>query len=333
MTDCSPCKKGVILYSGAIGDCLLTLPLAHYIKQACDLALLDYISPTGYTQFYPQRTCVDRVRSIETLPLHHLFADSKTFMQDDHHRLQHIFDGYEQVISLIGHNDPNFEKNLLFTLHSTHSAELTIIPAKPNTDYNKHIADFYIDFFKQDNQLERNVPMPAKFIIPLSGDTPAGLDLIEQARLNSNKEIVLIAPGSGSLEKCWHLDNFIQVAEHLKQNQIQTAFLLGPAEHERFAAADLNRLRNNDTVIENLNLTQILQILTQTDIFLGNDSGIAHLSAMMGKKTVALFGPSNHHLYQPLGSCVKVLRPDAGSFSAPDPASGQAVMEVLLKLL
>ena len=321
MADCSNCKKGVILYSGAIGDCLLTLPLAHYIKQQCRLDILDYIGPTGYLEFYPHRTCIDRVRSIETVPLHHLFEDPKTFMQSEHPRLQAVFEGYEQVITLLGVDDPHFEKNLLFTLHSTHSAELTAIPAKPTADSTRHVSEYYIDYFKQDNLLTETVSLPETYITPLSNDHHAGADLITEAKLNPDQNLLLIHPGSGSLEKCWHLENFMQIASDLRNHNTQAVFLLGPAAQERFPAPDLSRLRHHFITLENMSLTQIMQTLTQTDIFLGNDSGIAHLSAMMGKKTITLFGSSNSQLYHPLGPAVKVLSPDLDSFSAPNPTA------------
>jgi ADP-heptose:LPS heptosyltransferase len=37
------------------------------------------------------------------------------------------------------------------------------------------------------------------------------------------------------------------------------------------------------------------------DCFIGNDSGISHLAWAMGKKTIALFGPTNPAQYRPLG--------------------------------
>ncbi|MGB2822549.1 MAG: glycosyltransferase family 9 protein, partial [Phycisphaerae bacterium] len=41
--------------------------------------------------------------------------------------------------------------------------------------------------------------------------------------------------------------------------------------------------------------------------YLGNDSGVSHLAAAVGTRTIALFGPSNPRHFRPIGPRVRVL--------------------------
>ncbi|MDH4203316.1 MAG: glycosyltransferase family 9 protein [Phycisphaerae bacterium] len=326
-------KSGVILHTGAIGDCVLTLPFAASIKKTYGLDRLDFIGNTEHIGFYPDRTCIDGIISAESIPLHRLFGDSSDFFLDDKDRLSDAFSEYEQVVSFLGFGHPHFEANLLFAVHCTHSADVAVLPAKVPGNYSKRITDFYLHCFQQENQFQELAVPDTPAITPLPSDYSAGMEIVEKAGLNPDAPIVVIHPGSGSPAKCWHTENFLQVATVLKKEGIQILFLLGPAEIERFSKESIARIRSQETTLENVPLTQVLQVLTQADVFLGNDSGIGHLSAAMGKRTVVLFGPSNDIHYRPLGPNVSVLRPSAGSFSASDQTEQQNIFKAVLEML
>ncbi|MCI0498926.1 MAG: glycosyltransferase family 9 protein [Planctomycetales bacterium] len=325
----------MILHPGAIGDCLLTLPLAVYMKQVFGLDRLDFVGKSEYIDFYPDRTCIDRIRSIEGIELHRLFQDRTDFFWDDKDRLCEAFAGYEQIVSFLGDGHPSFESNLLFTVHSTHSADVVVLPSAAPADYPAHITDFYCRQFQRELYLEapESEPESGQRITPLPSDFAAGRELFECAGINPEQTIVLIHPGSGSKTKSWHWDNFHQTASELKANNVQPVFLLGPAEQERLGQPVLADLQRHELVLENLSLTQVLQTLTQADAFLGNDSGISHLSAAMGKRTVVLFGPSNPVHYRPLGPAVTLLEPSAASFAASDAAECHTVVQAMLQSL
>lgn len=356
-----PPAIGVIIHPGAVGDCLLTLPLAAYMKQSMNLERLNFIGRMEYIEFYPGRTCVDRVRSLESIQMHRFFEDESAFVLEDKDRLQTAFESYEQIVSFLGHGHPHFENNLLFCVHSTHSAEVTLLPLSPAQGDPMHVSEFYLSAFAREQGLDpqkpgamsprtpirgqatgsqyehrsdRSIIEPSQTVTPFPSDFAAGQDLLEQAGVDTEKSIAIIQPGSGSTEKCWHLDNFLQVADALKAEGLEPAIVIGPVEQERFDADSLKRLRDTWPVLAQISLTQVLQVLTQAELFLGNDSGISHLSAAMGKKTVALFGPAGRpDNYRPLGANVTVLHPDAQSFAQASPEAAENVTQSLISLL
>lgn len=329
-----PPANGVIIHPGAVGDCLLTLPLAAYMKKAFGLERLDFIGRMDYIEFYPGRTCVDRVRSLESIQMHRFFEDEASFVLEDKDRLMTAFEGYEQIVSFLGHGHPHFENNLLFCVHSTHSAEVTLLPLSPENGNAAHVSSFYLSALAREQGLADPVFEPLPTVVPFASDFAAGQDRLEEAGVRTDRPVVIIQPGSGSTEKCWHPDNFLRVASSLKAEGMDVAFVIGPVEQERFDADCLKRLADTAPVVSGVPLTAVLQVLTQADLFVGNDSGITHLSAAMGRPTVALFGPAGRpDNYRPLGPGVTVLHPDAQSFAEASCQEADNVVRRLVSLL
>jgi len=193
-----------------------------------------------------------------------------------------------------------------------------------------HISDFYIQQFIAQSGLSlepRPVQKTKSLIKATKADINRGRELLEAplpafaGKQGGYEKLVVIQPGSGGSHKCCHLDNFLVVAEELVSKDIKVIFLLGPAELEQFSdATPAVLLRKIEAAgakcLTDLSLTQVLELLSCADAFLGNDSGITHLAAALGVKTIAVFGPTpdydirgqaNPEIYRPIGPAVTVL--------------------------
>ena len=51
-----------------------------------------------------------------------------------------------------------------------------------------------------------------------------------------------------------------------------------------------------------------MAVLDEAILFIGHDSGISHLAAMMGAPTISLFKASDPVQWRPLGPSVRVIR-------------------------
>ena len=308
---------GLVLQPGAIGDCLLTLPLIRFMKEQVGLAGVDVIGHTDYIDLFPVRTCVDRIRSIDIIDLHKLFFNPKDLDLSDSDPLISVFKGYSWIVSFLGGAQSNFEKNLVFTANCSQGAEVITLPLKPPKNSLAHVADYYIEQFVEQCGLKVELQSAANYknlVKATDSDKIAGRELLEQSGVKLDRRTIVIHPGSGGRSKCWHLDNFIATADELKKDN-SVIFLLGPAEIERFDSAALSRMQIAGKCLQGLSLPQILSVLSFADVFIGNDSGITHLSAQLGVNTVALFGPTDPDVYGPLGPEVTILRGPKTTFS------------------
>jgi heptosyltransferase-3 len=130
---------------------------------------------------------------------------------------------------------------------------------------------------------------------------------------NFDRSRILIHPGSGSRKKCWPVSNFVRIARSLRARGKRPEFILGPAEYDLAEILTRQFFQQDEyhgTVYRMDNLTELALRLKASGGFIGNDSGISHLSAFLGLPTVAVFGPSDPQRWRPVGRNVTVVRPE-----------------------
>jgi hypothetical protein len=315
--------RGVIIQPGAIGDCILTLPLVEFMKEKIGLGSVDILGHSEYIGILPGRTCVDSISCIDSIDLHRLFIENKDFNLVDRDPLISIFSGYAWIATFIGEPDSNFEQNLIFTANCSHSAEVITLSLKQSQRFSGHITDFYIQHIINHCGLPLQswqVQHSKRLIQATDIDIVRGKELLKEIGLGASKRLVVIQPGSGGKNKCWHLDNFLSVAKKLKSEGIEVVFLLGPAEIDGFDNTAVKKIKKTAKYLRDLSLEQVLELLSHADTFIGNDSGITHLAAGMGIKTIALFGPTNPAVYKPIGPNVKIIA-DKRAIFAKEPST------------
>jgi heptosyltransferase III len=311
-------QRGVILQPGAIGDCILTLPLAELMKETVCPGGVDMIGHTEYLGILPGRSCVDAVKSLDSMSLHRLFEDEMGFELADGDPLIMAFAGYSWIANFLDEPDSHFEKNLIFTVNCSHSAEVITLAMKPANASDIHISNFYRKQFVEQglSPEEHNSAISIPMIKATQADKLRGMEILADSGIMPVTKAIIMQPGSGGTHKCWHLDNFIAIANALEKEGIDTVFLLGPAEQERFSQSVINEIRSIGNVLTDLPLSDVLSVLSCARGYLGNDSGITHLAAALGIRTVAVFGPTDPALYAPIGPAVIILRDNTADFTA-----------------
>lgn len=330
MDRCINCRRLLVVNPGAVGDCVLSLPLISFIREILGAGKVHLAANTEYTAFYPGRTCVDAVRSIENLQMHRLFVKHEDFEIDDKDPLLQNFSGYEWIVSLMGQKDSSFESNLIYTVNCSNPAEVVLLSPKPAAQYERHVSEFLIEQFLSEYGISKDFSKELcgrPLFSPLASDAKAGAQILSELDIKCGENIIAIHPGSGGSEKCWHLDNFIALAEKLSENGFSPVFILGPAELERLKKDLTERMTAKFPCLMNASLLEVFQVLVNCRAFAGNDSGVAHIAASTGLNTFVLFGPSDERHYRPVGSDVHILRPAARSFSLYDPKQVQQVAQ------
>jgi len=327
-------QRGIILQPGAIGDCVLTLPLAKFMKDSLRLGGVDILGHTEYIGILPGRTCIDVIRSIDLTDLHRLFVEPKNFDLADRDPLISVFADYAWIVTFLGEPNSNFEQNLIFTANCSHSAEVITLSMKPPEDFGQHLTEFYAQQLINQSGLSlehRTIQSSDILIKTTKADRNRGKELLEEVDFDFSKKLVVIQPGSGGLNKCWHLDNFLAVAKEISSKGVEVIFLLGPAELDRFSSAQILDINSVAICLTDLSLTQVLELLSCADGFVGNDSGITHLAAGLGVRTLAVFGPTNPAVYRPIGPAVTVFVNSTATFAQEPSATLQK--ELLAALL
>ena len=114
---------------------------------------------------------------------------------------------------------------------------------------------------------------------------------IPRARLAASPALqagayAVIHPFASTPEKTWPAESFIAVAGHLREKAgLEPVFLAGPSD-DPGAFAGFH-------VVRNAPLAEVKSLLAGAQLFVGNDSGPAHVAAAFGVPVVVLFGPSD----------------------------------------
>jgi heptosyltransferase III len=90
--------------------------------------------------------------------------------------------------------------------------------------------------------------------------------------------------------KTWPAERFCEVARYLRLWNIEPVFLAGPDD-------DTAAFRAH-TVFQG-NLEEAKRVVSKATVFIGNDSGPAHMAAAFGVPAVVLFGNSNPAIWGP----------------------------------
>ena len=118
------------------------------------------------------------------------------------------------------------------------------------------------------------------------------------------ERFIAVAPGGARNQlrddalRRWPIERYRSLVETLvaKGNAV---VLLGAAG-DRWAADALSGLKAID-LIGRTNLPELLAVLRQARVFVGNDSGVLHLAGLTGAGVVGLFGPTPANSVLPLG--------------------------------
>lgn len=118
----------------------------------------------------------------------------------------------------------------------------------------------------------------------------------------------LIHPGSGSPEKNWPIERFLELGRVLGALGHRVAWIRGPAE------AGLGESPPGQT-IDHPSLRALAATLGQARLYVGNDSGGSHLAAAVGAPTIALFGPTRASVWRPDGLRVRAVPSASGAMT------------------
>ena len=152
----------------------------------------------------------------------------------------------------------------------------------------------------EDISLERTVQVSPSLL-------ERGKDYLQAMRISPNQSLVLVHPGSGSIHKCLAPRRMALLIEQLWRGGMCPLVVEGPADQEAVDHA-LQFASKPPVVLRDLDLSQLAGVLALVTVYIGHDSGVTHLSALLGVPTLALFGPTDPQRWAPHGNHVTILR-------------------------
>ncbi|MDT7779298.1 MAG: heptosyltransferase [Acidobacteriota bacterium] len=133
---------------------------------------------------------------------------------------------------------------------------------------------------------------PTRLAVTPESSSLVARRLREEAGIKDGHVFALIHPAAAFDTKTWAAENFARVVEHLAARGIRSVAVAAPGE-ERVIEEVRARSAAPLAGFTDLRLPELTALSARAAIFVGNDSGVAHIAAAVSTPQVVVFGSSN----------------------------------------
>jgi heptosyltransferase III len=308
----------LIFHQAALGDFIVTWPLAVALGRIFAQSRISYITHASKGQLASR---ILGVESIDAEQNWHLLHTENPNLPDPTRK---TLDAAQMILSFVSTPGDTWTQNIT---RFAPEAKLIHLKTKPLDD--TPILDPELPPTLQNHVTAALVSQLSAWPMIQSGVCQI-LRSVTQRGLpigRSPDGSLVIHPGAGKPDKCWPIDRFIRLAEHLKKKHIPTRFLLGEVELEKWPPETIEKISAAAEIRKPATFLDLLNELAHASIFLGNDSGPAHLAGISGVPTLSLFGTSPDR-WKPIGPKVQIIHHDTID-SIPVTEVGNAIVKQL----
>jgi len=276
--------KALIIRPSALGDTLLLTPAIHQIADKVELALLGRRPGIDFLRPF-LKSCLD----YEKGGWHTLFLEEPNCRNIP-------FPEVDRVISFVSDPAGKVRKGLQKCLK--HIPVFSFPPFPPEQE-KIHVALYLASCLKKSG-----LPVNPEKAIEEAG---------RRALLTKNKPsrsggLTVLHPGSGSRKKNYPPEFWLDLIRGRDLEMFhKRVLLLGDAEEEWHQIYAKELSGEEIEIVISPNIDRLLSLLKEASFYLGHDSGITHLAAMLGTPTIALFKNSYPLQWAPLGPDVTVI--------------------------
>ena len=277
-------KNLLIIHQGALGDFITTFPALHLFQS--QYRSIDAVCQKKLGTLAGYLGIIDSHFPLESA------AVASVYSETVHPELHRLIKSYQTIIIF------SFSETLNNSIRSLSKQKIYRIDPRPAPEKKVHVTTHVMNGLEATGVIS-NTRYP---------DIGRHQNMTYDRRDHEyDASSIILHPGSGSFRKNWPLSNFIRLAGMLKKEGKQPMFICGPAEQEMIPTlcGSGYPVRQMDDLIE---LSKCLQ---RSGGFIGNDSGVSHLSAYLGVPTVVVFGPSDPDRWRPIGRSVSVVQVDS----------------------
>lgn len=286
----------LVIRPGALGDVLLTLPAIQALQAGFPEAQTDLMGDLPVVEWLPGRSVVRAASGFDRADLATLFHSEALPTEP----LRRFLVAFDVILSYATPPQHVFVRNLT----SLATGRVLSLDARPRSDLGMHISEYL------QQPLQRlNVPVSAcpPRIWLTAGDEQKAAQWWAERGLG-DRRILCLHPGSGSAAKNWPAVRFAEVARWAQRELgLRVVLISGPADDAALGGVQRCLDRLEHWVLHGLPLPLLAAILMRSRAYVGNDSGVSHLAAALGVPTLAVFGPTDPHVWAPRGSSVHVL--------------------------
>ncbi len=301
-------KENILLIrTGGLGDTLLLWPALQSLRKRFPQAQIDLMGHPERCSLLVVAGGADRAIDADGSGLHRMFD----LWEEPQPELTRRFGGYHRVVAFASPGDYSLAENL----SACGVGEVHAFLPFPPSGERVHVADHTWRSLQGLNMATED----AEELLPVTEPERLAAQAELARRQLDQAPLVLLAPGSGSRAKNWLATGFAEMVRVLRGQGLLPVLIEGPADEEAVAQVQQSLGDETAAVLAGLSLARIKPLVAAASLFIGNDSGLSHLAAMLGTPSVAVFGPTDPELWRPRGpKSIVVSAPAACAPCSPD---------------
>ena len=279
-----PNKNLLTIHQGALGDVVTSFTSLLLLRER--YSQIDLICRHSIGRIAEKLKIINRSFSLETAAFSSLFGKKQEKFND---RLIALLKSYDHIILF------SFSKDLAENIKSVSGRKVFQIPPRPKPSEKIHVGQYLISCMVDAKLLKEKTENNFLGAYQDFRDPPF------------KEKKVFIHPGSGSRMKNWPAQYFLKLGKMLSDDGFEPLFILGPAEDGVAETILKNRLSDEQQVLRLFDSVELVNMLKTGGAFIGNDSGVSHLSAFIGVPTLVIFGPTQPLRWRPMGRKVETI--------------------------
>src|SRR5688500_1059261 len=291
--DWSEVKRVLVIRLRSIGDTVLTTPTLFALRRFVPDAQIDVLLEDWVAPVFDGLDVIDRVIVI---PKESTSARARIARELRTAR-------YDVVYNLHGGTTATFLTRATGAKHRV---------GFENYQYarlHNHVAPSPLQIWQRPtlHSVEQQLALIGWTGVPVTDRPPTRLGVTESALRSASEKLraagfegfdrrepfALIHPTAAFDTKQWAMESFARVAEGLSKRNLNPIVVVAP--HEKGVADVLQSQTSSTISLHDLSLPQVTALASRARLFVGNDSGIAHIAAAAGASCIVIFGTTNRN--------------------------------------
>lgn len=293
--DWSTVSRVLIIRLRSIGDTVLTTPSLFALRRFLPHALIHVLLEDWVAPVLEGSQLIDQVI---TIPRHSNTARARIARELHRNR-------YDVVYNLHGGTTATF------LTRATGAPQRVGFGHYQYARLHNHLAPSPAEIWQRKSlhSAEQQLALLGWTGVPVTDRPPTQLPVTEKSlrlitaklaphNLDLAQPFALIHPAAALETKRWPVDNFARITEAVLSRGLAPVAITSPSE--RPLLDELIRGSSSPVIgFSNLSLPEVAALASRARLFVGNDSGIAHIAAAVGAPCVVVFGSSNVAHWRP----------------------------------
>jgi len=292
--DWSTVRRLLVIRLRSIGDTVLTTPSLVALRRFLPRTRIDILLEDWVTPVLDGSPLVDRVISI---PRHSNAARARIARD-----LRHT--GYDVVYNLHGGTTATFLTRASGATHRVGYGHYQY------ARLHNHVAPSPQEIWARAtlHSVEQQLALIGWTGVPVSDRPATQLAVTERAARSvaaklaahqiDREPVALVHPAAAFETKQWPAENFAHVIEQIAARGLKPVVIVAPREKQVLGSV-VQQSSTRVIGFDDLSLPEVTALAARARLFVGNDSGIAHIAAAVKTPCVVVFGSSNLNHWRP----------------------------------